>query len=108
MRFIGWNLVLATWLLVSAFVFPHTAFTLATTCVAAVAIGALALVAVGRPAARFGISALAAFLAIAALLVPGLGTAAAVNNGVVAALLFALSAVRPAQAPAEGPASAAP
>jgi hypothetical protein len=101
MRFMGWNLLFATWLLISAFVVPHTAFSQATTWVAAVAIGAAAMLAVGRPAARFAISGIAVFLALVALLLPGMSTAAAVNNAVVAALLFALSVVRPTRVAAE-------
>jgi hypothetical protein len=101
MRFIGWNLLFATWLLVSAFALPHTAFSQATTWVAAIAIGGLAILSVGRPAARFAISAIAVFLALVALLLPGMSVAAAVSNAIVAALLFALSLVRPAHVPAE-------
>jgi hypothetical protein len=101
MRFMGWNLLFATWLLVSAFMLPHTAFSQATTWVAAVAIGGATIMAVGRPAARFAISGIAVFLGVAALLVPDMSTAAAVNNAVVAALLFALSMVRPTHAVAE-------
>lgn len=107
MRFMGWNLLFTTWLLVSAFVLPHSAFTQATTWIAAVAIGAASILAVGKPAARFAISGLAALLAVVALLAPGMGTAAAVNNAVFAALLFALSLVRPAHGAAEEAKSAA-
>jgi len=105
-RFIFWNLLFATWLLVSAFVLPHTVFSQATTWVAALAVGAAAMLAVGRPAARFAITAIAVFLALVALLLPGMSTAAAVSNAVVAALLFALSVVRPGHAAGEaGPAN---
>ena len=95
MRFMGWSLLLATWLLVSAFVLPNTPLTQAATWVAAVAIGALGVAAVGRPAARFVISGVAVLLALGALLVPDLSTATAVNDAIVAAILFALSVVQP-------------
>ncbi|HET8539467.1 MAG TPA: hypothetical protein VFL83_06310 [Anaeromyxobacter sp.] len=100
MRFMGWNLLFATWLLVSAFALPHTQYSQATTWLAAIAVGALAIVAVGRPPARIAIAGVAIFLAVAALLLPGMSTAAAVSNAVVAAILFALSVVQP-HAPAE-------
>jgi hypothetical protein len=101
MRFAGWNLLFATWLLVSAFVLPHSPMSQGTTWIAAVAIGAAAIAAVGRPAARFAISGIAVFLGVGALLFPEMSTAAAVNNGVVAALLFALSVVQPTHAAVE-------
>ncbi len=98
MRFVLGNLALATWLLVSAFALPHTPFSQASTWLAAVAVGAAATLAGGRPAARFAISGIALFLGTAALLVPGMSIAAATSNAVVAALLFALSVVTPAHA----------
>jgi hypothetical protein len=95
MRFLGWNVAVATWLLISAFAFPHTPLSSATTWTAALVVAVLALLAAGRPAARFAITAVAFVLAVLALLLPGMSTAAALNNAVVAAALFALSLVRP-------------
>ena len=100
MRFLAWNLLFATWLLVSVFALPHGPVSLAVTWVAAVAFGALGVAAVGRPGARFAISGIAVLLALAALLVPDVSTPAAVNDAVVAAILFALSVVQPAHATA--------
>ncbi len=91
MRLLGWNLLLAACLVVSTFALPHTPFTQAATCVAAAAVGAVAIVAVGRPAARFVISGIAFARAMGALLVPDVSTAAAVSDAVGAAILFALS-----------------
>ncbi len=99
MRFMSWNLAFATWLLVSAFALPNTPFSQAVTWVAAVAVGALGIAAAGRPSVRFAISAIAVLLALAALLVPDLSTTAAVNDAVVAAILFALSVVQPGHLP---------
>jgi hypothetical protein len=96
MRFVTWFLVLATWLALSAFVLPHSAFTQATTWTVAVLILALALLAPARPAARYGVSVLAVVLAGIALLAPGISGVAAIHNALVAALLFALSLVNPA------------
>lgn len=100
MRFIGWNLLFAAWLLVSAFVLPHTAFSQLTTWVVAIFFTAAALLAADKPGARFAISALAVALAVIALLMPGMSAAAVVNNLIVAAILFALSLVNPSSAPA--------
>lgn len=105
MRFAGWNLLLATWLLVSAFALPHSPVSQATTWAAAVAAGAAAIVAVARPAARLAICGIAVLLGVGALLLPGMSTEAAVNDAVIAALLFARSVAGPAAAaPAGSPA----
>jgi len=101
MRFIGWNLLFAVWLLVSAFVLPHSPFSLATTWISAIAVGTVAVLSVGRPAVRFAITAIAVFLGLVALLAPGMSTGAAVNNAIVAALLFTLSLVSPIDAASE-------
>jgi hypothetical protein len=95
MRFIGWNLVFATWLLISAFALPQTPLSSAIAWVTAVLVATVALVSPGKPDARFVISALALMLAIAALLAPGVSGIAAINDALVAAALFALSMVKP-------------
>jgi hypothetical protein len=98
-RYLSWNLAFATWLLVSAFALPNGPVAQAATWAAAVAIGALGIAAVARPALRFAISGIAVALALAALLVPDVSTPAAVSDAVVAAILFALSVVQPGHAP---------
>ncbi len=100
MRFVSWNLAFATWLLVSAFALPNGPVSQAATWIAAVAVGALGVAAAARPALRFWISGIAFALAIAVLLVPDVSTVAAVNDAVVAAILFALSVVEPGHSPA--------
>lgn len=99
MRFVLSNLVLATWLLLTAFALPHSPMTQATTWILAVVVGAAALLAPGRPPARYAISGAALALAAIALLAPGISAAAAINNGLVAAVLFALSLVNPEPKP---------
>ena len=99
MRFVGINMVLATWLLVSAFALPHTAATAALTIGCAFAVPIFAVVATGRPAVRFVITFIAALLAGTALLLPGMPGLSALSNGVVAALLAALSLVSPVEEP---------
>lgn len=95
MRFIGWNVLLATWLLLSAFFFGQTPATTALTFVAAILVAFFALAAGGRPGLRFVITLVAAILAIAAIFTTGASGAARMSNALVAALLFALSVVRP-------------
>ena len=99
MRLTAWNLLLATWLLVSALALPNGPSSQAVTGAAAVAIGVLAVVARGRAAARFAIAGIAAFVALAALLPTDRSTAAAVSDAVAAAILFALSVAPRAGAP---------
>ncbi len=101
MRFVLWNLLIASWLLVSAFVLPRPPSSQAAIGAAAVAVGAAAILAAWRPSARVAITGIAVLLALAALLVPELSTGAAVSDAVVAALLFAPSVAAPAPAPAQ-------
>jgi hypothetical protein len=94
MRFLGLNMLLATWLMISAFALPQTPTTSMITWITAILVPAVALSAPAKPGARYVISAIAVFLGFAALLVPGPGIAA-LNNALVAALFFALSLVKP-------------
>lgn len=98
MRFLFWNLLLCTWLLLSAFVLPHTPLSTAHAALTALLIVAFALLAAGKPAYRYGGTVLAAILGASAVLLAGVSLATAVNNGIVGALLFALSLVRPTHA----------
>jgi hypothetical protein len=107
MRFIRWNVLLATLLLLSAFVLPQTPISSAITFVTAIAVAVLALAAGGKPALRYIISALAVAFAFAALLVPGVPGATRVIDGLVAAVVFALSLVSPTHSPDHGEASPA-
>jgi hypothetical protein len=93
MRFIAWNMALAAWLLISAFVVGHTEESAALTGLFAVLIGTFALASPGLRGLRFVNALLALVLAWAALLMPELTGLARVNNAVVAALVFALSLV---------------
>ncbi len=108
MHFLGWNLFLCTWLLISAFVFAQPPVSVAQTAVTAVLALIFAYLAPSKPGLRFVITALAVLLGMTAFLMPGVSTAASVNNGTLAALLFALSAVRPTLAPREAQQPAKP
>ncbi len=93
MRFITWNLVLAAWLLFSAFALPQTEDSLALTAVMAVLIGTFAFASPGLPGLRFVITVLALVLGAAALLMADVSGIARINNALVAAAFFALSIV---------------
>lgn len=106
MTFLGWNAVLSAWLLLSAFVLPHTAASTMVTVVVAFLTLVVAAFAVGRPAIRYLNGVMALGLAVYGLL-SGMPAAAAIHNAIVAAVILALSAVNPVPAAeAEGPAHA--
>ncbi|ABC82731.1 hypothetical protein [Anaeromyxobacter dehalogenans] len=93
MRFIGWNLFFAAWLLVTAFALSHSGPSIFLTCVAALAIAVLAFASRGLPRLRLAMAVVALVLGGAALLMPDLSGLARLNNGLVAALVFALSVI---------------
>ncbi len=75
------NLAIAAWLLISAFVLPRSSATGWNAIVVAVLVAAvafLAFVAAGRPGVKYGISALATWLFVSTMFLPGetLGTVA--------------------------------
>ena len=98
MRFITWNVAIATWMLLSAFALPQTPFSTTVTAAGAFLVPVIALFAGARPGARYLITALALVLAGAMLLLPDVPAAARISNMVVAALFFALSMVSPRHA----------
>lgn len=105
MTFVGWNLVLCTWLLISAFVFAQPPLSVAQTALTAVFALIFAYLAPSKPGLRFVITALAVLLGLTAWMMPGVSAPALINNGTVAVLLFMLSAVRPVLPPEEQPAT---
>jgi hypothetical protein len=96
------NLVLAVWLLVSAFVLGHTLLSATINVVVAVAVGALAWVSTKKPAIRYLNSALTLILVLLAVLLPSLSVAARINTAIVGLVLLALSAVSPVHGHAHG------
>jgi hypothetical protein len=93
MRFIAWNLAIAGWLLFSALALPHTEDSAALSGLLAVLIGTFAVASPGLPGLRFVNAGLALVLAWAALLLPEVGALARINDGLVAAAVFALSVI---------------
>jgi hypothetical protein len=93
MRYIAWNLALAAWMLISAFVFPHTLQSAALTWVTAVLIGVLALVSRGKPAVRLLTAVLALVLGSTSLFLEGMSGGARISNALVTAIVFALSSI---------------
>ena len=93
MRFIAWNLALAAWLLISAFVFPHTLESAALTWVMGVLFGILGVASRGRPSLRFVTAMLALVLGSTSLFLEGMSGAARISNALVTAAVFALSSI---------------
>ena len=98
MRFVTLNLILATWLLISAFALPQTPFSTAFTAISALVVAVAAFLAHGKPGVRFVISVVALLLAIGALFLTDVSGVARVSNALVGAVLFAVSLVRPGRA----------
>lgn len=105
MRVLFWNVVFATWLLISAFLFTRTPASMALVAIAALAIVVMAVLAMGRPGARYVTTFIALALAAFALLLPGVSALARLNDALFAALLFALSLVSPVHHARPGPAA---
>jgi hypothetical protein len=95
MRFIGWNVAIASWMLISAFALPHTLTSSAITAVGAFLVPIVALLAGAKPGVRYLISVGAIVLAVLMVLLPDVSAAARISNALVAALFFALSMVSP-------------
>lgn len=95
MRFVYWNVGIASWLLISAFALPNTPTSAAITAVTAFLVPVIALFAGAKPGARYVITVLSLALATAMLLLPGVSGAARISTMLVAALLFALSLISP-------------
>lgn len=95
MRFLTYVLLLATWLFASAFLFTQTMVSAVLTVLAAVVLMGLALASPGKPALRFGVTAIALAMPFCALFLPDLSGAARLNGLLVAPLLFVLSMVKP-------------
>jgi len=89
------DVVLAVWLLVSAFVLGHTLLSAAVISLVAIAVGIVALMALKRPGIRYVNSAITLFLVFLAVLLPGLSAGARVNTAIVGLVLLALSAMTP-------------
>lgn len=91
------HLAVAGWLMVSAFVLPHSSATAWNSIVVAVLVAAVALlafVAVGRPGVKYGLSVLAIWLFASTMFMPheSLGT---VFNDVLVACVLALVSLLP-------------
>lgn len=94
MRFLGWNAAVSGWLVISAFVLPRSAASAGVTILAAFFAVSIAAFAMARPGLRFLNAPIAVGLAGMALF-GGLPGPAAIHDGLVAPLLFALTLVSP-------------
>ena len=95
MRFLTYVLLLATWLFASAFVLSHTVLSALLTVALAVVLLGLALASPGKPALRFGVTAIALVMPFLGIFLPDVSGAVRLNLLLVAPLLFVLSMVKP-------------
>jgi hypothetical protein len=108
MRYIAWNLALAAWMLISAFVFPHTSQSAALTWVTAVLVGVLAVASRGKPGLRLLTAVVALVLGSTSLFLEGMSGAARISNALVTAIVFGLSSIPGRASGTEGAGSPAP
>jgi hypothetical protein len=87
------TMILGLWLFVSAFLWPHGASHFSNTWIVGLLAVAFALIAMAFPFARYLNTALALWLFVSVWVLPGVTTATAWNNALVAVALFALSLV---------------
>jgi hypothetical protein len=87
------NVLLGSWLVVSAFVWPHTRPQLDNTVIAGILCFAVALVAVVHSPARRWNLLLGAWVVVSSVVLPG-HLLTAVHNALVGAAMFALALVR--------------
>jgi hypothetical protein len=95
MRVIKMNLVLATWLLVSAFLFTRTPGTLALAVVAALVVAVASMASGGRPGIRYLNAVAGAVLAVVAILHADMSGIARINDLLVGGLVFLMALVSP-------------
>jgi hypothetical protein len=105
MRFMAWNVGLSAWLIVTSFAFPQSGTSFILAWATALLVSVISVAAGTRADLRM-INSLASFVLFwSALLLPDLSVAARISNGIVGAILFALSLVR---SPRTGPQVPAP
>jgi hypothetical protein len=100
------NVALGIWLVVSAFIWPHTPAQQANTWMVGVLAAVFALVATARNQARYLDTALSVWLFASIWVLPDLSRATQWNNAVVALAIFVLSLVPDQARPIEPPATA--
>jgi SPW repeat len=84
----GVNLVLAVWLFISAFVWPHTSAQVTNTWILGVVVFVFALVAIRLPGARYVNALAAVWLFISAFALPRISVGTAWNDALVALVVF--------------------
>jgi hypothetical protein len=93
------NVILAIWLFISAFAWPHTMAQRTNTWVLGVVIFAFALAAMRTPAARYVNTILAIWLFISAFALHSIRSATVWNNWILAVVIFIFSLVPSALEP---------
>jgi hypothetical protein len=93
MRFMASIVTLASWLMISTFVFPQSGESFLLAWVVALLVSGISIASPGRMNLRLLISGLAFILFWSAILLPDVSFAARISNGAVGALLFALGII---------------
>jgi hypothetical protein len=107
MRVIKANLVLATWLLVSAFLFTRTPATMGIAAIAAIVVAVAAMASGGRPGLRYLNALVGAVLVVMAIMQWEMSGIARLSDLLVGMGLFLLALVSPRHREAEPTAGAA-
>jgi len=102
------NVALGFWLLVSTFLWPHSAAQFTVTWISGVVATFFALVSLGLPRLRVVNVLVGAWLIVSSFALPHVTSGTVVHNVVVGALLVALGLLRTEEAPAGGRAAHAP
>lgn len=87
------NLILAIWLFVSAFAWPHSTASFTNTWIVGLLAAIFALIGMKNPGARYVNTALSAWLFISAFVLPHVSAGTVWNNALVAIAMFIISLV---------------
>ena len=91
------NIALGIWLVVSAYVWPHSSAQLANLWISGLLVARLAAVAIATPGLRFFNTAIGMWLILSAVVLTRVSSATTWNNIVVGALIALVSLVGPAR-----------
>ena len=93
MRFMATIATLCSWLMISTFAFPQSGESFMLCWILALLVSGIAMASPGRMSLRLLISGLSFVLFWSAILLPNVSFWARINNGLVGAILFAVSIV---------------
>lgn len=91
------NIALGIWLVISAYLWPHSSAQLANVWIAGLLVARLAALAIATPGVRYFNTAVGAWLILSPIVLPRVSTATAWNNVLVGALITVVSLIGPAR-----------